>query len=285
MAEHYDTAIIPARVEHPKDKAHVERSVGYASTWISAAIRNQKHFSIHELNESILEKLSELNERPFQKREGSRLTAYMNEEKEFMKALPTSPYELAVWSTATIQSDYLITDGKNKYSVPFDLIGHVVNVRITSTTIEAFYNGSRVSSFPREKEILRNPIVKPEHMPDHHKKYLEYNEETFIEWAKSIGPNSTIVVKNFLESGKVPEQGYKSCASLSKLADRYSHQRIEDACTRALAYSLSPNIKIISTILKTGQDKLIKEEIANHSSGKAYGFTRGAGYFEGKRND
>lgn len=44
MAEHYSTAIIPARVRAPKDKLNAEGSVGNISTWIAAALRNEQFF-------------------------------------------------------------------------------------------------------------------------------------------------------------------------------------------------------------------------------------------------
>ncbi|MBT9144039.1 MAG: hypothetical protein DDT29_02453 [Dehalococcoidia bacterium] len=72
MAEHYGTAVIPARVKKPKDKPNAEGSVKIVSTWIIAALRNQKFFSLNELNEAIREKLSILNSKPFQKKEGSK---------------------------------------------------------------------------------------------------------------------------------------------------------------------------------------------------------------------
>lgn len=90
-----------------------------------------------------------------------------------MKPLPLTPYEPAVWSTAKVQQDYLITDGKNKYSVPFDLIGEQVDIRLTKNTVEAYYHGSRVASHPRTRIAQRNPVIQPEHMPQHHRKYLE----------------------------------------------------------------------------------------------------------------
>jgi len=70
MAQHYNTAVIPARVRSPKDKATVEGSVGIISTWIIAAIRNRQFLSLHELNEAIKEKLHEFNNKPFQRKEG-----------------------------------------------------------------------------------------------------------------------------------------------------------------------------------------------------------------------
>ena len=119
LAEHYDTAIVPARVEHPKDKALAEGTVKYASTWILAALRDRKYFSVEEAQRDVAEKLEELNSRPFKKREGCRRIAYLEEEREFMRPLPTMPYEPAVWSPELrVGHDYLVSDGMNRYSVP-----------------------------------------------------------------------------------------------------------------------------------------------------------------------
>jgi len=285
MAEYYDTAIIPTRIKAPKDKPNVEGTVKHTSTWIVAALRNEKFFNIGELNGAIFEKLEEFNSKPFQKREGSRLLAFQNEEKEFLKRLPASPYELAIWSTAVVHNDYLISDGKNKYSVPFDLIGQEVSLRLTSNTVEAFFSGSRVASHPREEKKLRHPIIKIEHMPNNHKKYLSYNKEAFLEWAQSVGANTTRVAKVLLESGKVTEQGYKACASLTNMADKYSFQRLENACEKALSITMTPSIKTIRTLLQTGQDKLKKEGIPISSTDNDYAFTRGASYFKGGANN
>jgi hypothetical protein len=125
-------------------------------------------------------------------------------------------------------------------------------------------------------------------MPEEHRKYLSYNEADFLTWAGGIGTGTLAVVKSFLNSGKVSEQGYKACASLTKLSDRYGHERLENACRRAIVYTNQPTIRSISTILKNGQDK-VKSEPANQktTSGSRYGITRGAEYFSkgGATND
>jgi transposase len=279
MAEYYDTAIVPARVDHPKDKSLVEGSVKYASTWIIAALRNRKFFTIEEVKKAVSEKLEELNHFPFKKREGNRHSAYFEEELAFMKQLPLTPYEPAIWSTAKVPFDYLISDGKNKYSVPFDLIGEDVDIRLTEKTVEVFFHGSRVSSHPRSSIQLRDPIVNPEHMPTEHRKYLAYTSEDFQLWGESVGIKTAEVVRLFLTSGKEPEQGYKSCASMTKLADRYGHERLEKACERTLIYSSSPTIRNISVILKNGQDKVKTDCKKPIDSSNSYGITRGADYF------
>lgn len=285
MAEYYDTAIVPARVKHPQDKSLAEGTVKYASTWIIAALRNRKFFSIGEVRTAVSDKLEELNAYPFKKREGNRNSAYLDEEQAFMKPLPLSPFEPAVWSTAKVPFDYVISDGKNKYSIPFDLIGETVDIRLTSKTVEVFFHGSRVASHVRNSVVQRNPIIQPEHMPKEHRKYLSYNKDDFLVWAKPIGVYTEAVTKYFLTVGREPEQGYKSCASLTKLADRYGHDRLEKACKRMLEYSSEPSIRNISIILKNGQDKVTSsgDQSSKESFfGSEHGITRGAAYFSRK---
>ncbi len=79
MAEHYGTAIIPARVRTPKDKPNAEGTVGNISTWITAALRKEQFFTIAELNAAIRVKLEEFNNRPFQKKEGCRYELFHDE--------------------------------------------------------------------------------------------------------------------------------------------------------------------------------------------------------------
>ena len=68
---------------------------------------------------------------------------------------------------------------------------------------------------------------------------------------------------------------------LLKLADRYSSQRLENACRKALSYTSSPSLKSVQTILKSGQDKLLPEDaLAKQEEPKAHKFTRGAGYYK-----
>ena len=281
MAEYYGTAIIPARPVSPKDKPNVEGTVNVMETWILAALRNRKFFSFDELNKAIKEKLEEFNARPFQKRKGSRLTAFLEEEKDFLMPLPASPYETAVWSTATIQPDYLIKIGDCKYSVPYEFIGKKVDIRATESSIEVFFHNNRIASHVR-KRYSPDPIYIPEHMPENHRKFLEYNTESFLEWAKGVGMSTLLVVRHFLSMHKIEQQGYKACVSLMRLADRYSTERLESACIKALSYTPGPSIKNISVILKNGQDSVPITGIkANTKDSMRFGITRGASYFKG----
>ena len=286
LAEYYDTAIVPARVEHPKDKSLAEGSVKFASTWILAALRNERFFTLNEAREAVRQKLEELNLREFKQREGCRRSAYLEEEKAFMKQLPSQRYELATWNpNIKVGTDYLVSDGRNKYSVPFDLIGEKVDIRLTSTTVEVFFHGSRVASHVRKTAVQREPIVNENHMTPEHRKYLNYNTEDFTVWAKSVGESTMRVVTYFLTAGKEPEQGYKSCASLTKLAEKYGAKKLETACADVLKHTSAPSLRLISTILKNGIIKPEEEKPEVRRNSNAYGITRGAAYYSKRGKD
>lgn len=287
LAEHFNTAVIPARVRKPKDKPSVEGTVGNLSTWITAVLRNQKFFSFTELNKEIRLRLDAFNQKPFQKRESCRLSVFLDEEKSFLLPLPAKPYELAQWKQSTVQANYHIAIEKRFYSVPYEYIKQKVDVRVTKDMIEVFYHDNRICSHRRLHGRIGQYSTVEAHMPEDHQKYFNWNKENFINWAEKIGTHTATAVKSILNSFKVEQQGYKSCMGLLKLADKYSLVRLEDACEKALTYTPRPSYKMIHNILVTGQDKTptptkTKESAATEES---YAFVRGAAYYGGKHHD
>jgi transposase len=282
MAEYYDTAVLPTRVRKPKDKASVEGTVGHVSTWIMAALLNWKFFSLAELNEAIEEKLHELNEKPFQKRQGSRFSVFTEEESPALLPLPNKPYELSEWKICTVAYNYHISADKMLYSVPHEYIKKQVDVRLTNRTVEIFLSGERIASHVRKYGNPGQYSTLPEHMPLSHREYMQWNAERFRSWARGIGKNTLIVVNAIFASRKIEQQGYRTCMALLKLSDKYSQARLEAACSRALTYTSSPNFKMVQTILATGQDELPQEEPRKSSSD--FGFTRGSDYYGSGKN-
>ena len=279
MAEHYNTAIIPARVRAPKDKPNAEGSVGNISTWITAALRNEQFFSLAELNKAIRRKLYEFSRRPFQKKEGSRYEIFRDEELPLLAKLPATPYELAEWRTATVQFNYHISFDGMLYSVPYEFIKRKVDVRVTETTIEIFYKHNRVASHRRLFGRKGQYSTVTEHMPEDHQKYLEWNGDRFRKWAERIGLNTYKVVNAILSSQRVEQQSYRSCMGLLKLADKYSVDRLEAACKKALSYTDSPSFKSIKNILAAGQDKSEKTDTTSTDTHNKHALTRGADYY------
>lgn len=281
LAEYYNTAIVPCRVEAPNDKSHAEGSVRYAETWILAKLRNQKFFSFEEARAAVKEALEELNNREIKSRKGwTRRKAFLEEEAQYLKPLPKEPYEPAVWlPEQKVGHDYLVSDGINKYSVPFDLIGQKVTLKTTRKLVEVYFNGDRMAVHARKASPQRDPIMKLEHMPAEHQAYMKYTEEDFTAWGRDIGPATQLTVESFLHRGKEPEQGYKFCASLQNLAKRYSGTRLEAACEKLLECTSNPDIRTLSSMLRNGQDKIQKPRESQEKKRSSTGHTRGADYY------
>ena len=200
MAQHYDTAVIPARVRKPRDKSTVEGNVGNISQYILAALSHEQFLSLNELNAAIWEKLREFNNKPFQKKDGSRATMF-EEEKLYLQRLPESAYELAEWKIATVQYNYHISVDKQNYSVPFTYIKRKVDVRLTKNIIEVFSDGERICSHVRLYGRIGQYSTAEEHMPPNHQKYIQWNGDRFRTWAAGIGANTSAYTDGVRNAG------------------------------------------------------------------------------------
>jgi len=149
-------------------------------------------------------------------------------------------------------------------------------------TVEVFYHHHRIASHIRRIGYA-DPQILPEHMPEKHRRYLDRNKTAYLQWAERIGPSTLSVIKTFFAAVKVEQQAYRPCGALMKLADRYSTQRLEAACTRALTYTPSPSLKNIRTILQTGQDQAKPDQAKakKKPTKNPYSLLRGSQYFGG----
>ncbi len=287
LAEHYRTALLPARVLAPKDKAAVEGSVGAFTRRLVSKFRNRRFFSLQELNEAIWRQLEAFNEKPFQKKEGSRSSVYREEELPFMQPLPRFSYEFATWKVATVQLNYHISFDKQNYSVPYAYVRKKVDVRSTDNLVEIYYQGTRICSHKRLHGRKGQYATNTDHMPENHQLYSEWDSARFKRWAQSIGPSAKEVVDKIFESYRVEEQAYKGCLSLLKLADKYSASRLEDACAIALVHIPRPRYKNIRLILEAGQDlkKDKPEDSSDQDSANRYTHLRGASYYGGGHHE
>lgn len=253
LAQHYGTSIIPARAGKPKDKAKVEAGVLMAIRWILAALRNRTFFSLEELNQAIREKLSILNNRKFQKLDTTRAELFKAIEKPALKPLPPHPYEFADWKKATVNIDYHVEVDHHYYSVPYQLVRQQVDIRITATTVEVLFKNRRVASHRRSyRKGGFTTLI--EHRPKSHQEYLEWTPSRIIRWAGENGPHTRELVTKVIESKPHPEQGYRSCLGIIRLARKYSPQRLEAACQRALNIKAF-SYKSVNSILKNGLDQ------------------------------
>ena len=252
FAAHYSVSVIPARVRKPRDKAKVENGVLQAERWILAPLRNRMFFDLGELNSAIREKLAEFNQRPFQKLEGSRVTAFEKIDRPALQPLPERRYEYAEWKRETLAPNYHVEVDGHYYSVPCRLIRKKVDLRLTKRIVECFHKGERVASHLRS-ELTGELTTIREHMPPSHRHYLEQTPENLIASAERIGSDVSIFIKAILDSSK-QHLGIRSSLGVLRLVKEYGPQRLCGACKRALALQAFSS-RSVESILKTGLDR------------------------------
>jgi transposase len=254
MAAHYGMAVIPARAYKPRDKAKAESGVLLAERWIIARLRDRRFFSVSEANAAIAGCVAEINARPFQKMDGSRRSLFESLERPALRPLPPDRYEFATWRQARVNIDYHIEADRHYYSVPYQLAGQQVDVRLSAATVEVFHSSRRVASHPRSSGRHRHS-TDTAHMPESHRRHAEWTPSRIIDWAAKTGPATAGLVQAILAWTRPhPEQGYRSALGIIRLAGRHGPGRVEAACARAL-HLRSYSYRSVESILKHSLDR------------------------------
>ena len=258
MAGHYGTAILPARPYKPRDKAKVEVAVQVAQRWILARLRNQRFFSLTDLNAAIRRLLDELNMRVMRGYGASRADLFATLDRPSLQELPPEPYTFARWKRARVAPDYHVEVDSSWYSVPFRLIRQEVDTRICGAVIEIFHKGQRVASHPRCPG-RRSHVTLSEHMPSSHRRHAEWTPARMLAAAEKLGPSVTAFCEAVMADRPHPEQGFRTCLGVLALARTYEPARLDAACRRGLSIR-ARSVASIRSILKTGLDSAFLEE-------------------------
>jgi transposase len=253
MASHYGTAVLPARPNKPRDKAKVEAGVLLATRWIIAKLRNRKFFTLADLNAAIAECLTTLNNRVSRHLGASRRALFDRVERSALKALPAEPFEFAAWKQVRCGFDYHVEIDKHYYSVPHALLREKMWARITARTVEVFHNGKRIAAHVRSSSNRKHTTL-GEHMPSSHRRYAEWTPERLQRRAAEIGRSAAILIEIIMRERTHPEQGFRACIGIMRLAKGYSRERFEAACAHALAIG-ARSYRSVESILKTNADQ------------------------------
>ncbi len=264
----------PART---RDKAKVECGVLIVERWVLASLRHRRFFTLAEANTAIRERLAWLNRRPFKRLAGSRHSLFEQLERPALRPLPDRPYEYATWKQVTVNIDYHVELDRHYYSVPYQLVGERCEARFTTTTVEVFLRGRRVASHARSYRSYGHTTL-PEHMPDSHRRYLEWTPSRIVRWAATTGPQTAQLVEDILASRPHPEQGLRSCLGLLRLGREYGAERLEAACARALAIQ-ALSYRSVESILRTGLDRQPLPTTAPDHPRRQHDNLRGATYY------
>jgi len=253
LAQHDGVAVVPARAVHPRDKAKVEVGVQVVERGILARLRHHTFFSLHDLNRAITDLRADLNTRPFKKVPGSRQSAFESLERLALRPLPPAPYDDAEWKLVRVHIDYHVEIERHYYSVPYVLVKHQLEARLSARVVELFHQGKRVASHRRSRHKGHYTTVTA-HMPKAHQHYAEWTPTRLTRWAAQSGEATAAVVERILTSRPHPQQGFRSCLGIMRLGKRYGEARLEAACRRAIAIGAC-SYKSIESILKHDLDR------------------------------
>jgi transposase len=264
FADHYQTAVLPARVGRPQDKALVENAVRLVYQRIYAPLRTRTFFSVKELNEAIWDLLEQHNNIPFQRLKISRRGLFEKIEKMALKPLPRERYAIKHCRELTVQFNYHIElrEDRHYYSVPWQLRGKRIRVIYDDRNVAIYYDNIRIAQH-RRNHTPNEYTTLHTHMPPNHRYYAVWSPERFIRWARSIGDNVEKVIKIALKSRKHPEQAFKTCMGILNLVKEYEAARLDKACEKALDFGFY-SYKRIKNILDSGLEKSIFTELNDH---------------------
>lgn len=253
LAEHMGTAILPARVRKPKDKAIVESNVLHVQRYILGRLRNRTFFSLAEINEAVRALLEEFNAQPMQVYKVSRKERFEQIDKPQAKPLPAAPFQIKeIKIGLKVGPDYHIQYRKHFYSVPYALAGKRVDIHLTGRIVQIYCENERVASHqmgPANYSYCTNDI----HMPQNHRFIKGLNSSQLIFMAGKIGTHTSTLIKRSLDNKKHPEVGYRQALGIINLKRQYPEERVEKACERALHFNCIKRRDILS-ILKKGLD-------------------------------
>lgn len=261
---HYGTSLLATRVAKPRDKAAVESAVNVVYRRIYAILVKEPSYSLEELRMKFRVALEQLNSRPMQKHGRSRKEVFLSEEKPLLRPLPDQSFVQKFSTEAKVQYNYHITIGKERhsYSVPYQYIGKQVRVIYDTDHVEIYCGHTRIAMHNRNYRNNKYTTDKS-HMPEAHQHVRGWNESYFLEKAAAIGPFTVQAIEKIISQQIIQQQTYNSCRGTLQLAQKYSPERLEAACKRALE---GPKITwtILSDILKRNLDQVPTTDLFSH---------------------
>ncbi len=286
LAKHYKTAIIPARVAKPKDKAMVENAVLHIQRFILARLRNRKFYSLNEINSSIREELELFNSRPMKDYGNqSRKQRFTELDLPYAKPLPKDRFKITeIKNGVRVAPNYHIRYKDCYYSVPFNYVRCRVDVFQTGRILEVYRDNKHICRHLMNTRKYSYTTHK-NHMPPEHKFVKGWSKSYFIFEAGKIGAATAEAVKQIMEMKEHAQQGYNTAMGILRFAKVYSEKRVEKACKRAL-YFKSPSYRSIKSILEQNLDKEPLEECSSeNSTSVSHSNIRGPQYYTNQNKE
>ena len=278
LARHYSCAIMPARSYKPKDKAKVEKAVQLVQQRILAVFRDERFFSVEQLNVRIKGLLESLNDRHSKLFGCSRRELFNTIEKKTLKPLPRQTYELALWAHQQVNGGYHITVHQHHYSVPHQFVRKKVEIRISKNSVEVFYLDDRIACHQRDDTPGGYSTI-DSHRPEAHRQQAQWNHQRLTSWASNIGlATSELIMNLFSDDKRHLYQKERSALGILRLSHAYSDAALESACEQALRIG-THRYDSIASLIKRQQ---VSNQVVNQDNpfeSPDHENVRGPGYY------
>ena len=278
LTEYYASVVVPARIRRARDKGSVEMSVNVVTQQALAPLRDRVFFSLADFNSALAEKIAQINERPFQKKPGSRQSVFLDQEKDALVPLPAKRYEITITRLATVQYNYHVTTSIDSifYSVPYQYVKQEVEIRYGRASVAVYAQGERIAIHKRSFGHKGGYVTDVAHMPDAHKDYVEWTGDRFRKWGQEKGESIGKVIDLIIKSKPIEQQAYRSCRALISLAEKHGNAAVDEACAKALAITPAPSYKTVKMLFVSMQES---EEAKDFQDDMPHAYLRGADYY------
>jgi transposase len=248
-AEHYGFLILPCRPATPEHKGKVEGGVGFVqgrfmggkdTLELAQANRDVRKWCQNEAGMRIHGTTKEQPRRRFDE-----------VEKERLKPLPSTPYDLSIWKQAKLHHDCHIVFEGSYYSAPFRLVGQTLWVCAGTHQVRLFTEKHELVATHERATKPGTRQTHRDHYPAEKLPGWERTRESCLAQAAELGPAVQQVVQEMLDD-PVLDQVHQA-GRLVRLSEKYGSQRLDAACQRALDYG-DPAYKTVKGILNHNLD-------------------------------
>jgi len=230
LADHYQTAIVPARSGKPRDKAAAENAVGIVEKRVLGYLADDVFTTLADLNEAIDARVDEINQAMPDVNGVTRWDRFVAEEQHTLAALPDTRFEEVEWKQLKVGRNYHIRADSQHYSVPYQLAGRLVSVRLTSLRITVFDGTVVVCEHDRLNGRKGQYSTLAEHVPERHQGIDGlWSRAWFTDRARSVGPATLAVITQILDRHVIEAQGYLACQNILEGLGRKNRSVLEAA--------------------------------------------------------
>ncbi len=259
LADHYGTAIVPARAKRPRDKAAAENAVNVVNKRVIGYLDDDVFTSLSELNDAIAERVREINHDLRRADDSTRWERFEAEEAGLLGPLPDVAFEEVTWKELKVGRNYHVTADSQRYSVPYSLAGRLLRVRFTQTRVTVFDGHDIVCEHRRLEGRKGQYSTLPEHVPPQHQNIDGlWSRRWFTDRARSFGPATVQVIEQILDRKKIEAQGYLDCQNVLSGLGKQNRERLEAACQELSRRGGQPTYTTLKRIM-TGIDSDTKK--------------------------